>query len=106
MFQLHYPELLRRMVLINCPKMFYVLWAAVKPFIREATRDKMIIVGSKCYIKFNQLKIHQFGSAFVLNYKSLLFAQKDVIISFFDVKLKQQQNQQKRIETDKAMYFL
>ena len=47
MFQLHYPELLRRMVLINCPKMFYVLWAAVKPFIREETRDKMIILGSK-----------------------------------------------------------
>ncbi|XP_072043618.1 SEC14-like protein 2 [Amphiura filiformis] len=46
MFQLHYPELLRRMVLINCPKMFYVLWAAVKPFIREQTRQKMIIVGS------------------------------------------------------------
>lgn len=46
MFQLHYPELLRKMVLINCPTLFNVLWATVKPFIREATRKKMIIVGS------------------------------------------------------------
>ena len=49
MFQLHYPELLRKMVLINCPTLFNVLWATVKPFIREATRKKMIIVGSKYF---------------------------------------------------------
>ncbi len=49
MFQLHYPELLSKIVVINCPKMFYVFWAVVKPFIRGATREKVVILGSKYY---------------------------------------------------------
>ncbi|XP_072027032.1 SEC14-like protein 2 [Amphiura filiformis] len=46
MFQLHYPELMYKMILINCPKISGILYAAVRPFIPEKTRQKVIHLGT------------------------------------------------------------
>eukprot|EP01121_Diplochlamys_sp_Union-15-3_P011711 TRINITY_DN3424_c0_g1_i7.p1 TRINITY_DN3424_c0_g1~~TRINITY_DN3424_c0_g1_i7.p1 ORF type:complete len:434 (-),score=96.89 TRINITY_DN3424_c0_g1_i7:74-1375(-) len=42
----NYPEFLRRCYFINCPKIFTMLWAIVKPWVDKRTLDKIKILGS------------------------------------------------------------
>lgn len=45
-YELNYPENLRRIFIINAPKLFTVIYNIMKPFMHQATIDKMRIFGS------------------------------------------------------------
>nr|CAH0109448.1 unnamed protein product [Daphnia galeata] len=45
-YELNYPENLRRIFVINAPKFFTFIFNAMKPFMHQATIDKMKIFGS------------------------------------------------------------
>ena len=47
LFEQHYPEFLTKFIVINAPAAFNALFAIVKPLMREETRKKNIILGSK-----------------------------------------------------------
>jgi phosphatidylinositol/phosphatidylcholine transfer protein len=44
--QNYYPELLGKLYFINCPWVFHTLWSMCKPFLAQATVDKIHILGS------------------------------------------------------------
>ena len=43
----YYQSCLHRMFVINSPMMINLFWNVVKPFLEEATRDKIQIFGSR-----------------------------------------------------------
>jgi len=43
----YYPEILGQMFIVNAPMLFTGVWAMIKPWIDEKTRNKIKIVGSK-----------------------------------------------------------
>lgn len=43
----NYPEILGRMFIINAPLLFSGVWAMIKPWIDEKTRDKIVIIRSE-----------------------------------------------------------
>jgi len=43
----YYPEILGQMFIINAPMLFTGVWAIIKPWIDEKTRNKIKILGSK-----------------------------------------------------------
>jgi len=43
----YYPEILGQMFIVNAPMLFTGVWAAIKPWIDEKTRNKIKILGSK-----------------------------------------------------------
>ncbi|EFX85361.1 hypothetical protein DAPPUDRAFT_193891 [Daphnia pulex] len=43
MYESNYPELLRRVYIINAPKIFSILYSIVAPFMHQRTRDKIQI---------------------------------------------------------------
>ncbi|XP_046460719.1 SEC14-like protein 2 [Daphnia pulex] len=45
MYEANYPELLRRVFIINAPKIFSILYSIVTPFIHQRTRDKIQVYG-------------------------------------------------------------
>jgi hypothetical protein len=45
MYEANYPELLRRVFIINAPKIFSILYSIVTPFMHERTRDKIQVYG-------------------------------------------------------------
>lgn len=44
--QENYPEILGRMFIVNAPMLFSGIWAIIKPWIDEKTRNKITIIGS------------------------------------------------------------
>merc|ERR1712136_575835 len=67
----NYPENLGRLFVINAPKMFTLLFAAVKPLLTQATIDKFRIYGTDEnewkpalleYIDADQLPVHYGGT--------------------------------------------
>ena len=44
--QENYPEILGKMFIINAPMLFSGVWAVIKPWIDEKTRNKITIIGS------------------------------------------------------------
>ncbi|EAR98487.2 CRAL/TRIO, amine-terminal domain protein (macronuclear) [Tetrahymena thermophila SB210] len=44
--QENYPEILGRMFIVNAPMLFSGVWAVIKPWIDEKTRNKITIIGS------------------------------------------------------------
>ncbi len=47
MGQDYYPEIMGQMFIVNAPMLFTGVWAVVKGFIDEKTRNKIKICGSK-----------------------------------------------------------
>ena len=45
LYEGNYPELLRRVYVINAPKIFSVLYSMLKPFMHEKTKNKIQIFG-------------------------------------------------------------
>jgi len=45
--QHYYPEILGRMLIINCPTIFTIMWNFVKPLLDEKTVSKISVFGSK-----------------------------------------------------------
>lgn len=45
MYEANYPELLRRVFIINAPKIFSILYSIVTPFMHQRTRDKIQVYG-------------------------------------------------------------
>jgi hypothetical protein len=45
MYEANYPELLRRVFVINAPKILPILWSMVIPFMHQRTRDKIQVYG-------------------------------------------------------------
>eukprot|EP01017_Pseudomicrothorax_dubius_P025728 TRINITY_DN2810_c0_g1_i2.p1 TRINITY_DN2810_c0_g1~~TRINITY_DN2810_c0_g1_i2.p1 ORF type:complete len:183 (-),score=47.57 TRINITY_DN2810_c0_g1_i2:606-1154(-) len=45
--QNYYPEILGKMFIINSPMLFSGIWAVIRPWLDEKTRNKITIVGSK-----------------------------------------------------------
>jgi len=43
----NYPEILGRMFIVNAPMLFSGIWAMIKPWLDEKTRNKITIIGSK-----------------------------------------------------------
>ena len=43
MYEANYPELLRRVFIINAPKIFSILYSMLVPFMHERTRNKIQI---------------------------------------------------------------
>jgi hypothetical protein len=43
LYEANYPELLRRVFVINAPKIFSILYSMVEPFMHERTRSKIQI---------------------------------------------------------------
>ncbi|KAA0704219.1 SEC14-like protein 2 [Triplophysa tibetana] len=68
MFEENYPENLKRLFLIKAPKLFPIAYNLVKHFLREETRQKIIILGAnwkdvlRNYIDANQLPVIYGGS--------------------------------------------
>ena len=48
MFEANYPERTKRVIVVRAPKAFPVAYNLIKPFMDEVTREKIIILGSKC----------------------------------------------------------
>ena len=44
LLQQHYPERLSQLWFLNAPWIFWGLWKVVKPFIHEATRQKIVFL--------------------------------------------------------------
>jgi hypothetical protein len=44
--QAHYPEMLNKLIIINTPWVFNMIWAIVKPWLHERTLAKIIVLGS------------------------------------------------------------
>lgn len=68
MFEENYPESLKRLFLIKAPKLFPIAYNLVKHFLREETRQKIIILGAnwkevlRNYIDADQLPVIYGGS--------------------------------------------
>jgi hypothetical protein len=45
MYESNYPESLRRVFVINAPKILPILWSMVIPFMHQRTRDKIQVYG-------------------------------------------------------------
>jgi len=45
MYEANYPELLRRVFVLNAPRVFTIAWNMIKPFLHERTRSKIQIFG-------------------------------------------------------------
>ena len=43
--QSHYPERLHRLFAVNVDWLGKTVWFAVKPFLKEATRNKIVLIG-------------------------------------------------------------
>lgn len=43
LYEANYPELLRRVFIINAPKIFSILFSMLVPFMHEQTRNKILI---------------------------------------------------------------
>lgn len=54
----NYPELLKRAMLINAPKIFHVAFALLKPFIHENTQKKIVLYGKDGWkdVVFNDME--------------------------------------------------
>ncbi|BFZ04428.1 hypothetical protein BsWGS_07467 [Bradybaena similaris] len=46
MFEDHYPETLKKTLVINAPRIFPVVYSILRPFLSEATHKKVAIIGS------------------------------------------------------------
>jgi len=44
--EMHYPEIVNKGLFVNCSKIFYTIYAIVKPFIDPNTRNKLEVLGS------------------------------------------------------------
>ncbi|XP_022106083.1 SEC14-like protein 2 [Acanthaster planci] len=68
-FEQHYPETLKRVFVINAPKIFPLAYSLVKPFLQENTRKKVNILGSNWkavllqYIDAENLPMYWGGTA-------------------------------------------
>jgi len=51
----HYPERLKRAYIVDAPKVFYILYKMVYPFLDQPTRDKTCFVYSSQYSPSGQL---------------------------------------------------
>jgi len=45
----NYPDMLKRLIVINAPAIFPIIWAVTKPLISAATRNKMAILSKHNY---------------------------------------------------------
>jgi len=45
-YEANYPEVLRRMFIVNAPKIFSILFALLKPFLNGTTFSKIVFLGS------------------------------------------------------------
>ncbi|XP_065119525.1 SEC14-like protein 2 [Paramisgurnus dabryanus] len=68
MFEENYPESLKRLFIIKAPKLFPIAYNLIKHFLREETRQKIIILGAnwkevlRNYIDADQLPVAYGGS--------------------------------------------
>ena len=69
LYDTEFPELRKRIIVIRAPAIFPILFSLVKPFLKESTKDKIIVAGSdwkevlQKYIEPNQIPVHYGGTA-------------------------------------------
>ncbi|XP_072032708.1 SEC14-like protein 2 [Amphiura filiformis] len=68
MCEQNYPEILKRVIMINVKPIFYTLYNLTKHFVNEETRSKFIVLGSNWredilqYVDADQLPVHYGGT--------------------------------------------
>lgn len=53
--QYYYPETLQKLLLINCPFVFRMMWAMIKPWLHPITRSRIEILGSGYLPKLQEI---------------------------------------------------
>ena len=54
--QSHYPERLHKLFAVNMSWVAKTIWYAVKPFVKESTRNKLVLIGDNSDEIFNSMK--------------------------------------------------
>lgn len=49
----YYPEALRTAYVVNAPAVFPIMYNIVKPFISEASKKKIVVLGKTCIHNYN-----------------------------------------------------